>query len=1409
MKRTIIAVAAVAALLTLLLVNFPNGAGAQIGNNLSTPTPNVPAAPTPGLDLDQQEDVDSGRYGRNGLSFRDYLMRREQMINLLRGLPFNVPGNPRLQALEKLRQQEAALLRTPQPAAGGSGGAGANGPSSSSAPLIPTPAWTSIGPAPIPEGQTNLIDATRNPVSGRVLTIAVHPTDPNKVYVGTAQGGLYRTLDGGDTWTPLMDNADTLAVGSVTIDPLDPTTLFVGTGEGNFCGDCFFGVGFYIIKNAESASPTLLGPYNSATNTPNLKLANSRSITKILVNPSNDNQIFVGTGSGVGGINGGAGAGPNLTPRGLFRCENVMSGTPSCTKLDLGGVGGGPNVAVRDMVFEPGNANNLLIGIEDPVGANTNGIWRSTNALVALPGLITFTRTLTTTAFTNVTLAIHKAGSAVTVYAATEDDANSAATGVVRKSTDGGVTWPTVLTSARGFCGGQCFYDMPIAVDPNDVNNVFIGGSGDYDSTQTACKVTTNGSTFVKKAAGLHPDVHAIVIAPSNTNIIYHGNDGGIFKSTNDGNNWVSKNTAGFNATQFVSLAQHPTDRYFMIGGTQDNGTPFLRPNNAWKLGQFGDGGYALIDTNAVDTATSVTAYHTFYNAKAAQIGFERADGASQIDPAGWPTFYGCGVTIFQPNGISCADDTLFYAPMAQGPGNPNTIYFGTDKLYRSSDKGITMPAVSQIFETNVPTPPATPTNTTVSAIGISPQDDNVRIVGISSGRVFATTMGLPSLTEVTPPVTPRKFIGRAVIDPHTKTTAYVTLVGYGVPAGQHIWKTTNLNTATGAPAVTWTAAGNGLPDIPVDAFVIDPQDSNSLYAGTDIGVYTSTDGGANWLPYGTGLPRVAVFDMSILNAHRVLRIATHGRGIWEIPIPGVTGLSAPNFAGVNQVSDLHDGTRLQLSWLPAVSLNPAPNIVYDIYRVPHVVHGDSTQDPTFTPDASNYVTTVTATSFIDSGLTLAQPYYYIVQARDTNGGGLDNSGAGNRVTHWNAPTVTQLGPNAPFALETFESSSADNRFTPALNEATTNPNQALAAMQRITVANLGTPSLGKMYAPDFSPGDEANGCNPDPAGTKCGAQSDFSTQIGPFNGSGNPALSVTSILEFDNAINAEASFDGGVVEIKVGAPFTASDATPFPNNTTTWDLGDYIIEGYYNAHLDGGLGAGGASGSILQGRRAYTGLKPLHHVRAVLRNFAPGGLHNPAGLPVYIRFRMTSDVASANGVDSGWFVDNLVINNLDCHVNVAAAINGATASADSTYTSRNYSPVGAIDGDRKGINWENGGGWNDNTRDAWPDVLTVNFNGNKSISEIRVYTVQDNFSNPQEPTPAMTAGLYGLLDFDVQYWDGLQWVTVPGGAIRGNDKVMRTITFPDLSTTQIRINVLNARAHFSRITEVEAYGCP
>ena len=408
----------------------------------------------------------------------------------------------------------------------------------------------------------------------------------------------------------------------------------------------------------------------------------------------------------------------------------------------------------------------------------------------------------------------------------------------------------TAVAGGGGFCNPQCFYDIAVAVDPNDANKVYLAGS----PARVFGRSTDGGATFISfTGSGLHVDSHAITIAPSNTAIVYFGSDGGIWRTTNVNNtpiSWNSLNNSTFSATQFMGLALHPIDRNYTLGGTQDNGTEFLAPDGRqWINSDGGDGGFAAIDQTSPNT-TNVVAYHTYYNQTNNQIGFSRATTTVPPGDPNWGGLLGCGGT---PNGINCADTTLFYAPMVTGPvaadsGNNNTLYFGTTHLYRSANIGTTMADVSGnlIF--------------TLSAIAIAPQNDSIRLVGASSGgRVFlSTTAGATTMTDVHGSI-PSRYVGRVAIDPTDANIAYVCLNGFGIP-NQHVWKTTNL--LTGTP-VTWAASGVGIPDTPVDSFAIDPTNPQNLFAGTDIGVFRSTDGGASWTPFSNGLPRVAVFGMA------------------------------------------------------------------------------------------------------------------------------------------------------------------------------------------------------------------------------------------------------------------------------------------------------------------------------------------------------------------------------------------------------------------------------------------------------------------------------------------------------------------------------------------------------------------
>lgn len=719
--------------------------------------------------------------------------------------------------------------------------------------------WTEIGPNPIPNAQVQTGAST--PASGRTVAIAIHPTDPNIVYAGTAQGGLYRTTDGGTTWTPMLDNALSLAVGAVAIAPSQPDTIYVGTGEAGFSADSFFGVGIYRIDNASTANPVVTGPLNK--DAAGGDVFTGRSIGRIIVDPTNPDTIFATSTSGVGGIISAANS--VLPNRGLFRSTNATSANPTFTKLGVVSVG--ENISIVEAGSDPTNVNNLVLSYVDTLGG-LGGVYTTNDALAATP---TFTRTLALTGTSSSSLRTEFASqrsagaSAATFYAASGDTTTGSNGGKLFRSTDGGMTW--TLQIANSFCGGQCFYDIAVAVDPTNPDRVYLGGT-----TSITAAISTNGGTsFTVSQSGLHTDSHVFAVAPSDPTNVWFGSDGGIYKSINSGAAWTSASNTTYRATQFMSVAVHPTDPNFTIGGTQDNGTNLYRANGTWFRNDAGDGGYAVIDQDATDT-TTVRMYHTYYNATNQQLYAYR----NTPETGSWAS-RGCTGTATK-NGITCSASTaiLFYAPLEQGPTVPgglgNTIYYGTDRLYRSIDTGINNATVSQApIETGVP----------ISAVGISPQNDNVRIVGLRSGGIWGTTTGSSTLTNLDPTDNvPNNAIARAVIDPQNVNTAYVTLSAFGVV---NIWKSTNINAAS----PTWTAvAGSGanaVPQVPVNAFLVDPLDPNRLYAGTDIGVYTTGDGGATWTPFGTGLPRVAVFDMAFTSG-RLLRIATHGRGMWEIP---------------------------------------------------------------------------------------------------------------------------------------------------------------------------------------------------------------------------------------------------------------------------------------------------------------------------------------------------------------------------------------------------------------------------------------------------------------------------------------------------------------------------------------------
>src|SRR5437867_5068344 len=225
------------------------------------------------------------------------------------------------------------------------------------------PAWAAIGPTPIPNGQTipadvNGISLTHTPVSGRVTSVAIDPANANVVYVGAAQGGVYKSTNGGSTWTRLMDSAMTLAVGSLELDPTDATgnTLLIGSGEGNFSGDSYAGFGVYKVTALKSSSPILSGPFSSSQFI-------HRSIPGLAIDPIHHNNVYVGSATGQQGI--GPQAPTGAPPRGLFRSTDFFSGSPTFTKLAVANIPATFDFRVTSIVYEPSSSDRLFVGVAD------------------------------------------------------------------------------------------------------------------------------------------------------------------------------------------------------------------------------------------------------------------------------------------------------------------------------------------------------------------------------------------------------------------------------------------------------------------------------------------------------------------------------------------------------------------------------------------------------------------------------------------------------------------------------------------------------------------------------------------------------------------------------------------------------------------------------------------------------------------------------------------------------------------------------------------------------------------------------------------------------------------------------------------------------------------------------------
>ncbi len=710
--------------------------------------------------------------------------------------------------------------------------------------------WQSIGPNSITQGLIGLHSCTdagcgawRTNVSGRTKTIVFNPNNPNTLYVATASGGLWKSTDGGATYTAISDTQPSLAFHSLALDPTNPNILYAGTGEiqGHY--------GMGLLKSTNGGqSWTLLG----ANQFKGLVIA------AIVIHPTSPNTLWVATNL----MN--QDAGPAFPVRGVFRSnDGGQTWSPQLTCDRCAGV--------SDLVMNSANPQVLYAG-----GAGF-GVFKTTDGGANWAQL---TGGLPDRGFNRVELAIGSGGSAHILYAGLAARVSTGQGvvpwGLIYRSADGGASWE-LLRNTPNYCSQQCDYDNIIAVSPNDANLVYIGGSfisNEQGWAGMVHKTTNGGQSWQDVTPGgavtrvVHPDMHAITFKPGNANEIWIGNDGGVFRSTNGGNTWEQRN-GNLATLQFVNIGVHPTNANIMFGGLQDNAKAKW-VGGVWTGLDTGDGGWSEIDP-----FNPSIWYSTRYSMQGSIVQFQRNNNNGTASLNDWQQ---------KADGIDINDRMLFYVPFVLDVKQQGVLYLGTHRLYRTANRGDSWQAISGDLTRGAQTGGA------ISAIAVAPNDSNTLYTGSSDGIVAVTRNRGESWTNATKAPLPNRHVSDIVVHPTNAAVAYVTFNGYDTHTpGQagHVFKTTN---AGGS----WQNVSNNLPDIPILTIALDPRNPDHLYIGSDIGVFRSTNGGSSWASYNDGLPNVQVFDLELNDTTRHLWAGTYGRGVFRLSLAGTPPTATP-----------------------------------------------------------------------------------------------------------------------------------------------------------------------------------------------------------------------------------------------------------------------------------------------------------------------------------------------------------------------------------------------------------------------------------------------------------------------------------------------------------------------------------
>jgi photosystem II stability/assembly factor-like uncharacterized protein len=688
-------------------------------------------------------------------------------------------------------------------------------------------------------------------MSGRIADIAVAPSDPKTIYVGTATGGVWKSSDGGLTFAPIFDDQPVAAIGALAVSPASADVLWVGTGEGNPRNSASVGNGVYLTRDGGKTWE-------------HLGLVDSERIHRILLHPEDPLVAYVGALGKAWG---------ESEERGVFR---TADGGKSWQKV----LYVNDTTGTADLVMDPENPDKLFAALWDyrrwPWTFRSGG--PGSGLYVTHDGGRHWTRLdeedgLPPGELGRIGLAVAPSDPD-RVYALVEDQQEIA----LYRSDDGGDRFEKVSTDP--LVGNRPFYYADIRVDTRDPNRVY--------SLWSAVSLSRDGGKTWENLVGFgaaHPDHHALWIDPRDPHHLWGGNDGGVYESRDRGHSW--RFVANLPVGQYYHVRVDEEVPYNVYGGMQDNGS-WRGPSTVWENGGirnhhwqevgFGDG----FDTLPIpgDSRRGFAMSQEGYLIRWDLDTGERKDVRPPA-PAG-------------PDGLPTEELRFNWnAGLAIDPFEPRTIYYGSQFVHRSRDLGETWEVVSPDLTTDNPdwqkqgesgglTLDVTGAEnfTTIVAIAPSPVAQGVIWVGTDDGRLHLTRNGgesWESLEGNLRGVPAHTWIPHVAPSPHDAATAFVVFDDHRRSNWTpYVYKTTDYG-KTWKSLVTQDLSGYAL------VIAQDPVDPELLFLGTEFGLWVSFDGGGKWIKWTHGVPTVSVMDLVIHPRDHDLVLGTHGRAAFVL----------------------------------------------------------------------------------------------------------------------------------------------------------------------------------------------------------------------------------------------------------------------------------------------------------------------------------------------------------------------------------------------------------------------------------------------------------------------------------------------------------------------------------------------